>query len=146
MLRYVFKSDVRQQTVMPKVCCLWPFNVFFFVYQCFLLITEEIILFMWIGFFVTLFHYHTKMLIFFNKVSLEVKVLLLTHSKTKAEVQRQISNCWLHFSFRYKYARYFFVLFQKYFSFRNSTLAFKNYSWCRFSFSSKDLSALRVRK
>ena len=89
---------------------------------------------------------HKNVDFFFNKVSLEVKVLLLTHSKTKAEVQTQISNCWLHFSFRYKYASYFFLLFQKYFSFRNSSLAFKNYSWCRSSFSSKDLSALRVRK
>ena len=56
--------------------------------------------FVYLNWIVELFHYQTKMLIFFlNRSLIESKSVLFR--RTKAEVHTQISDCWLQFSFRY---------------------------------------------
>ena len=70
--------------------------------------------FVYLNWIVELFHYQTKMLMFFNKSLIGSKSVLF-HS-TKAEVHTQISDCWLQFSFHHnKYARFFFLLFPEIF-------------------------------
>ena len=130
----VLKSDVRQQTVTPKVCCLRPLILMFFlVYQCFLLITGtwEIILFIWIE-LLNCFTIRQKCWCFLTKVSLEVKVFYFIAQKQKFTHKLATAGFSSVFTIT-NMQGFFFSFFQKYFSFRNSTLAFKNYSCADFS-------------
>ena len=45
MIWCVLKSDISQQTVVPKICCLWLFINFFVVYQSSLLTISGIVLY-----------------------------------------------------------------------------------------------------
>ena len=111
MLRHVFESDVRKQTVTPKVCFLWTFNGFF----CLSALSANYLgdNFVYLNWIVELFHYQTKMFIFVLNGSLIGSKSVLFR-RTKAEVHTQISNCWVQFSFHYiKYTRYFFSPFSR---------------------------------
>ena len=87
--------------------------------------------FVYVNWIVELCHYQKKYWFFLTEVSLDIKCYLLTHSQTKAEskfTHKLPTACWLSSVFALINMRgIFFSFFQKYFLFRNGTLAFKKF-------------------